>query len=599
MTTITNVEPPPSLEDLPDELVDRIIELLHLDKGFPFLKVRRKYRIKRDRRPSYVGLMSLVNHRLRRLSLPMLFKNIRFELQLDARSHYAISEMDDMDLKREVQHLMKALECWDNVCMTVSLLLKVFGREISILYLNGDGKRPHYSSADYCKDLETSLIIDVLSRCTNLEYLELPRHIVFGAMDNQHLVIKALNRHPSDKLRLKFQYLKERSSVLPAGFQSMSLSRVVCCSWGGQCPGEEMKTWLAQGLNIETILRGGYDAQPDDSWMNYTYPGLTSIESWKGNHRSLQSTVEFFQRHPLVKRIELAPGHEHDNTPWGVAFAKRMHPYSCKVFHPDYSMVMFKVDDEWLYEGIMVTFQDGIPHGDVGMVETMVQKLGTMLSSSCDAMMFVVIDFSSPVGEYMTSEDLIGILTRNLSHAEYLTIHLGRFLCDILTRECPQILEPGSAINDESIAGFEPFRERAPIGSDDPATIHRLMLGFGWRMGPFDLSIRRISIRQSEDERRMEWGVGIICVYGAESTSDYSYARSNIFSNIKKFRITDGTKREQKKESRKGLCPASAEYYPIRRIIRQSVGYHPPIRIGLKMTTIRADAIRIRPHPIR
>ncbi|THU79902.1 hypothetical protein K435DRAFT_874944 [Dendrothele bispora CBS 962.96] len=397
--------------------------------------------------------MSLVNHRLRRLSLPILFKNIRFELQLDAGSHYAISEMDNMDLKREVQHLMKALKC--NAHLTPLI------RTISILYLSGVGKRPRYcSSADYCKDLETSLIIDVLSRCTNLEYLELPRHIVFGAMDNQHLVIEALNRHPSDELRLKFQYLKEQSSVHPAGFQSMSLSRVVCCSWGGQCPGEEMKTWLAQGLNIEEILRGGYDSQPDDSWIDYTYPGLTSIEDWKGNHRSLQSTIEFLQRHPLVKRIELAPGHEHDNTPWGVAFAKRMHPYSCKVFHPDYSMVMFKVDEEWLYEEITVTFQDDIPHGDVGMIETMVQKLGTMLSrSSCD-MLFVVIDFLSPVGEYMTSEDLIGIITRNLSHFKFLTVHLGRFLCDILTREYPQILEPGSAINHESIAGFKPFRER-------------------------------------------------------------------------------------------------------------------------------------------
>ncbi|THV02155.1 hypothetical protein K435DRAFT_836523 [Dendrothele bispora CBS 962.96] len=376
-----------------------------------------------------------------------------FELQLDAAC-YNIGAMNDMDLKREIQYLMKALKC--NAHLTPLI------RKFSIVYYSGDGKRPHYSPfSDYCKDPEISLIIDVFSRCTNLECLELPRHIVFGDIDNQHPVIEALNRHPSDKLRLKFQYLKERSSVSghvhPAGFQSMPLSRVVCHYWEEQCPGEEMKTWLAQGLNIEQILRHGYDAQPNDSWMDYTYPGLTSIKSWKGNHRSLQSIVEFLQRHPLLKRIRFEPAHEHDNTPWGVAFAKRMYPYSCKIFDPDQFMAVVKVGDEWLYEEIVVIFQDDVPHGGVEVVETMVQKLGTMLSQS-PCKVFVGIDFLSPVGDYMSSEDLIGILTRNLSHV--FDLRLGRFLCDILTRECAQILEPGSAINEESIAGFKPFRER-------------------------------------------------------------------------------------------------------------------------------------------
>ncbi|THU75793.1 hypothetical protein K435DRAFT_880161 [Dendrothele bispora CBS 962.96] len=266
-------------------------------------------------------------------------------------------------------------------------------------------------------------------------------------------MIEALNRHPSDKLRLKFQHLKERSSVHPAGFQSMSLSRVVCCSWGDECPGEEMKTWLVQGLNIEKILRRDYDAQPDDSWMDFTYPGLTSIEYWKGNHRSVQSIVEFLQRHPLLKRIELEPGHEHDNTPWGIAFAKRMYPYSCRIFDPNRFMVVVQVDNEWLYEKIVVTFQDDIPHGGIGIVETMIQKLGTMLSQSSSVYSSAGIDFLSPVGEYMTSEDLIGILTRNLSHVY--NLQLGKFLRDILTRECAQILEPGSAMQ-----AMEGFRER-------------------------------------------------------------------------------------------------------------------------------------------
>ncbi|THU85667.1 hypothetical protein K435DRAFT_869041 [Dendrothele bispora CBS 962.96] len=341
------------------------------------------------------------------------------------------------------------------------LLLKVFGRKISIVYYHGVCQYPNPRTVgDYSKDLETSLIVDFLSRCTNLELLELPEHIVFGDVDNQLPMIEALNRHPSDEIRLEFQYMKERSSVHPAGFQSMSLSRVVCCSWGDECPGEEMKAWLAQGLNIEKISRYDYDAQPDDNWMDHTYSGLTSIEFWKGNHRSLQSTVDFLQRHPLLKRIELKPGHIHDNTPWGFAFAKRMHPYSCKIFHPDQFMVVVKVDNEWLYEKIVVTFQDDIPHGGVGIVEAMIQKLGTMVSQSPDG--WLGIDFLSPVGEYMTSKDLIGILTRNLSRLGVVEICLGKFLRDILTRECAQILGPGSAIDEEEdeefIAGLVHFR---------------------------------------------------------------------------------------------------------------------------------------------
>ncbi|THU75154.1 hypothetical protein K435DRAFT_881489 [Dendrothele bispora CBS 962.96] len=105
MTTITDVGPPLSLEDLPDELLHRIFELLDVD---PLLKAGRILYT----RLSYSGLYrtSLVNHRLRRLSLPILFKNMCFELQLDAAC-YNIGAMNDMDLKREIQYLMKALKC--------------------------------------------------------------------------------------------------------------------------------------------------------------------------------------------------------------------------------------------------------------------------------------------------------------------------------------------------------------------------------------------------------------------------------------------------------------------------------------------------------
>ncbi|THV00872.1 hypothetical protein K435DRAFT_793829 [Dendrothele bispora CBS 962.96] len=328
-----DVEPPLSLEDLPDELLHPIFEFLDVDEELRVIAGRSRWTM-----PYYsdstLYRMSLVNHRLRRLSLPILFKNICFELRLQSDDAYGIC---DTDLKREVQRLMKALKCWDISVCIMFLLLKVFDRNLSIIYYNGIARRPyHWNAGDYSKDLETSLIVDFLSRCTNLEHLELPRHIVFGDVDNQHPMIEALNRHPSDKLRLKFQYLKERSSV---------------------------------------------------------------SEHNSGKVNAL--------RHPLLEKIRLEPGHEHDNTPWGVTFAKRMHPYSCKVFHPNRSMAVVKVDNEWLYEQIVVTFQDDIPHGGVGIVEAMIQKLRTTLSPPPHGVFAAIgIDFLSPVGEYMKFEAL-------------------------------------------------------------------------------------------------------------------------------------------------------------------------------------------------
>ncbi|THU79904.1 hypothetical protein K435DRAFT_516044 [Dendrothele bispora CBS 962.96] len=216
MTTIKDVGPPASLEDLPDELLDRIVELLDP----PSLKAgRTAYKLHLSDYELYQ--MSLVNHRFRRLSLPILFKNIRFEFRLVSY------QVDDIELKPEVQHLMKALKCNAHLAPLI--------RKIYIVYYDGSGNHPRYfGHFEYRKDLETSLIVDVLSRCTNLEYLELPRHIVFGDIVHQHLIIEALNRHPSDKLRLKFQGLEERSSV--SGFHPMSLSRVICRYWEGQHP---------------------------------------------------------------------------------------------------------------------------------------------------------------------------------------------------------------------------------------------------------------------------------------------------------------------------------------------------------------------------
>ncbi|THU91277.1 hypothetical protein K435DRAFT_909127 [Dendrothele bispora CBS 962.96] len=190
--------------------------------------------------------------------------------------------------------------------------------------------------------------------------------------------------------------------------------------------------------------------------MDMTYPGLTEINGWNGNERSLQSTIDFLLRHPLLEKIGLGSAHECDMTPWHVAFASKMCPYSSRL--QGYSVV--KIDGEWLYkDGIKVVFQDDISCGDIETVETMVRTLSKALPPrSPNSPWLVEIDFLSPVGEYLTSDDLIGILTRNMSDIE--TLDLGKFLGDILTRESSHVHEPGFAVQEHLVPAFESFCER-------------------------------------------------------------------------------------------------------------------------------------------
>ncbi|THU85747.1 hypothetical protein K435DRAFT_783177 [Dendrothele bispora CBS 962.96] len=121
-----------------------------------------------------------------------------------------------------------------------------------------------------------------------------------------------------------------------------------------------------------------------------------------------------------------------------------------------------KIGEEWLYDDVKVIFQDDILYGDVETVETMVRALSKALPQPPNCpWLSVGIDFSSSVGEYLTSDDLIGILVRNMNHTEIYDLDLGEFVCDILTRECSQILGPRSAVAEPpTIPGFDSFCKR-------------------------------------------------------------------------------------------------------------------------------------------
>ncbi|THU83696.1 hypothetical protein K435DRAFT_843931 [Dendrothele bispora CBS 962.96] len=425
-----------SLEDLPDELLHTIIESLdRYQKCRIELQMSCKpFRDPDLSRPHPVDSVSLVNRRLRRLSLPILFGKVSIYYANGVKRFQRL-----MEALKHNMHLMPLIR-------ELSIDFKVFRQSCG--RITGE-------------DPVTLLLIDVLSRCTGLEHLDLPE-TDFG-IDNLRPILGALNNHPSDNIRLQFVSIERRFSELTNTLQSISLSRVICRIWKWRhCSDQEMKTLLAQGLSIWSIRRDGYI---DDSWMDMTYPGLTKINGWNGNERSLQSTIDFLLRHPLLEKIGLGRTHECDMTPWHVAFSSKMYPYSFEIANRDCpnnpieGNWVVKIGEEWLYEEVKVIFQDDISHGDVETVETMVRRLSKALPQSPDCpWLSVGIDFSLPVGEYLTSDDLIGILTRNMSDIE--NLDLGKFLSDILTRECSRIHEPGSTVQEHPIPGLKSFSKR-------------------------------------------------------------------------------------------------------------------------------------------
>ncbi|THU84229.1 hypothetical protein K435DRAFT_870468 [Dendrothele bispora CBS 962.96] len=431
-----------TFEDLPDELLQEVIEFLNLFQTHPITiqdcpSPASSRLLDLDLYP--VDSMSLVNRRFRRLSLPILFREINI-----------VAFLRRANDREQFHRLMEVLKLNTHL---MSLI-----RNVKIIYTGLDSRRP--------MDLEAQLIVDVLSRFTRLERLDLPSLIKLGHQ-NQRPMIEALNSHPSDTIRLQFMSTEEQSfDYLDFDhLRSISLSRVVCRDWYIEsCSDQGMKTWLAQGLNIKRMSRSGMRSV-DDNWMDGTYPGLTLIYSWNGNQRSLQSTIDFLLRHPLLNIIELDRAHECDTTPWRVTFASKMYPYSFKIVKRDIGWPqennVVEIDGEWLYNDVKVIFQDDIAHGDVETVETMIRTLSEALPQSSDCLelaLCVGIDFLSPVGKYMTSDDLISILARNMNYAD--ALDLGKFVGDILIRECSQILELDPAGVERFIPGFEPFCKR-------------------------------------------------------------------------------------------------------------------------------------------
>ncbi|THU91289.1 hypothetical protein K435DRAFT_968260 [Dendrothele bispora CBS 962.96] len=437
----TSATPAVNLSDLPDEMLHKIILDLHGDFRSRFLQVEtaqgRRY-LGESSLVWDVASTSLVNHRLRRISLPILFKRIEFMFSLRGK----------VDIEPEASSLSRALKCNKHLLSLIRHVIIYYesARPNRELHLNGSFRRITG------KDPETSFIIDILSFCTCLERLELPDNIDFCGGDHR-TIIASLNKHPSNKIRLVYapiyqKAIKKVQQEVLDDFRSLSLSRVACNLWDdASCSDQDIKVWIAQGLNIEEIWR----SSSQEHWMENTYPGLTRVHCWNDrNHMRFDDG--FLMRHPSLRRMSFTGC---TTGPWTATFATKMYPYSYKITpltpltREPRSYTVTKIDGEWFYENFKVIFQDDIPCGDTDTVEAMIRTLGKALVQS---RRIVGVDFAAPVGEFLSSDELLGIIVRNLNTAE--TLDLGTLISRILDRENSQIVQP------TPIPGFELFCER-------------------------------------------------------------------------------------------------------------------------------------------
>ncbi|THU75514.1 hypothetical protein K435DRAFT_880672 [Dendrothele bispora CBS 962.96] len=104
MTTTADTTPATNLSDLPDELLHKIIWDLRDDFRFRFLQVETAQGRRCFGESNLVwdvASTSLVNHRFRRISLPILFKRIDFMFSLRGK----------VDIEPEASSLARALKC--------------------------------------------------------------------------------------------------------------------------------------------------------------------------------------------------------------------------------------------------------------------------------------------------------------------------------------------------------------------------------------------------------------------------------------------------------------------------------------------------------
>ncbi|KAK7454056.1 hypothetical protein VKT23_011569 [Stygiomarasmius scandens] len=336
------------MENLPNELVHRILLILVEGRAYPnfihshwflhvpiYLEKSESDKLFGQNLQNPLHNISVVNRRLRRIALPLIFEFVDFSVGVN------IFNSD----KAGIEPILV-----QNAYFVDSIrYARLSHRDVYNVY------DPHKNN---------QLIKDILKACPKLEYIDI-NPTTFNATNwnwgSPVPIIEAIRKHPSPTLRMIYpnalgfrsckigNKLSDSENTLSPG----SLSRISCFQYklSGLPQRQPMLSKpieyfhdLIQKLGLRVLHLQLHSRlwgdEVDDSVLHslykMTYPDLVSAHGWKGRQSlmqlpSIEDFSDFLDRHPLLRRLNLAQGFPQAVTPWGMRLLNDISPHMCEI----------------------------------------------------------------------------------------------------------------------------------------------------------------------------------------------------------------------------------------------------------------------------
>ncbi|KAK7472230.1 hypothetical protein VKT23_000351 [Stygiomarasmius scandens] len=436
------------MDNFPDELLEKIVQYVGHSEPNSFISIKQDRRATTNPDPCLLNLLR-VNSRIRRISLPLLFERVQFELYAGQNCILHQSNVLRMqNVLKQNAHLTPFMK---------QIRIKVISDTLSLRFywqINANCQLP--------------FILEILSSCPNLQRLELcpQTHQLCASLVAQIPVIEAVNQHPSAKVVYGREFY-ESILLHPSPISDIplvSFSRIIVHHWfhNDHDHGANDRCVLAlikQGLCVEEIR------EPSGTgwWLRETFPGLVRLHGVRGytivgeslqvswhwewpRLSNLPSLDDFVGRHPSLQAVHFwdaksrssvsgAPNN-HLIPSWERKFYAEMSPYSLDLKR-DAELVR-QEDGSWKYHVIGIEFEKSTLHqnNDIETFEGIIQTL-SKTSSLTDNLQELRLDFPGFEG-YLNTTQVVNVLARNLKK-NVSAVDLGSFLTESFLREWEEL----------------------------------------------------------------------------------------------------------------------------------------------------------------
>ncbi|KAF5328922.1 hypothetical protein D9758_016822 [Tetrapyrgos nigripes] len=468
------------LDLLPDELLEQIAE--HCVGSQIFLRIRMTEEqeninipdgqyLEPETRvvPGALDGLSRVDRRLRRISLPILFRHVHFFFcrRPDRRMQAPIDPEEILDFQ----------EAFKNNVHLASMIRFDFARIFSmILLITGLLDTRHVKittrSTTYVGikcELLVPFLIDIVQACPGLERLELP--FVFHLNPWKAFTLPlfdAIHEHPNPKLRA---VLNSPSQLGFTGASTasppVSLSRVLCLDVIAHMrvlPLQVLSLLLEAGLHFEGVSLCLSDMH------TLTFPGLCKVNNWR-IILSHQEFEDFMARHPLLDMVHVWYSKSistfvQENLPWTAkSLAAIPSKYCCEL---DGSVAVRQhgrgSGSEWHIEFASLAFSVTVPEELPDAMNALANAFPRVLDLKLD------IRFDSEDDQYpvLDMSDITELLAKSFPLAW--SFYLGDFVINSLIRSLgsEHAVPAACRVFCETLASFPSMRNLKRIAFNVP-----------------------------------------------------------------------------------------------------------------------------------